>query len=261
MITVGIDSGSQNTKVVALRDGQLIGSVSQATLFDVEKAAQDALEHLLKETGLTRSEVAAIAATGAGRGRLRFIDGEVNEVIAAAQGARFMVPDCGFALEMGAEGSRAIRLNPDGSVKTYTANDKCASGGGMFIETVARVLQLKTEELGECAMRHTKEIPMNAQCVVFVESEVISLIHRNESREDIAYAVLSGLSSRLGSMARGLEISGSVAFVGGPAKNIGLVSCLEKALKAPVVVPDRPEFAGAIGAAVHAVKLAENRGA
>ena len=259
MITVGIDSGSQNTKAVALKDGQVLGCVMLPTLFDVAKAADDALARLLEETGLCREDIAAIISTGVGRGMVGFANGEVNEVIAAARGAHHLDPSCSFVIEMGAEASRAIRLNADGSVKTYTANDKCASGGGMFIETMARVLQTRTEDMGECALQHTKEIPINAQCVVFVESEVISLVHQNETKENIAYAVLTGISNRICSMARSLELTDGILFVGGPAKNAGLVACLEKTLGKPVTVPEQPDFVGALGAALQAAMLAESK--
>lgn len=254
MLTVGIDSGSQNTKGVLLRDGQVLGRAAQPTLFDVSGAAEAVMERLLTQSGVKREDVTAVAATGVGRGMVRFSDGEVNRVIAAALAGRYMVPGCLSVMEMGAEGSCAICLQADGSVRNYTSNDKCASGGGMFIETVARVLQISTEELGQCALAHTRELPMNAQCVVFVESEVISLIHRNERKEDIAHAVLSGLAGRLGAMARSLELTDSVVFLGGPAKNPGLTACLKQALNREVLVPEYPEYAGALGAALWAAQ-------
>jgi benzoyl-CoA reductase subunit D len=257
MITVGIDSGIQNTKAIALCDKNVIGRAAAKTEFDVADAAYRLFEQLLYLCGIERGSVSAIASTGIGRDMVTFADSNVNEVISAQKGASFVNPGCGIVIDVGAETSRVIRLNPDGTVKNYEANDKCAAGGGTFIETMARALQIKTEEVGLYSLRHTKTIPMNAQCVVFVESEVISLIHQRESIDNIAHSVLVGISNRICSMARRLEIVDGITFIGGPAKNAGLIACLENALKKDVFVPTNPDYVSAIGAALHAAENAK----
>lgn len=254
MITVGIDSGSQNTKAVLLRDGQLAGMVKQPTEFDVSDAARNTMEALLTRAGISRAQVAAVAATGVGRNQIAFADMPVNEVISASKGAWQIRPGCNIVIEMGAEASRAIRLNCDGGVKTYEVNDKCASGGGIFIETIARILQIETQEMGDYALRHTKEIPMNAQCVVFVESEVISLIHQNESRENIAHAVHTGICNRVCSMVRRLGVEENIVLLGGPGHNAGLAACMGSELGRDIFVPENPEFISALGAAIYAAE-------
>lgn len=256
MITVGIDSGSQNTKAVALKDGSIIGMAKISTEFDVNEAARQVYELLLSSCGIKQEEVAVVAATGIGRSRIELAQENINEVISAAKGARYVQPDCGIVIDMGAEASRAIRLNQDGTVKNYEANDKCASGGGTFIETMARALQISIEEIGPCSLKHTKDIPMNAQCVVFVESEVISLIHQKETIENIAHGVHVGICNRVCSMARRLGIVDGIVFIGGPGRNVGLVECLKKELGKDVFVPDNPDFISALGAALYATEIA-----
>ena len=254
MITVGIDSGIQNTKAVALSEWKIIETASIRTEFDATGAANRVYEKLLDLCDLKENAVSAIASTGVGRSAVPFASSNTNEMISAAKGASFINPGCGMVIDLGAEASRVIRLNTDGSIKNYEVNDKCAAGGGTFIETVARVLQIGTEEIGEYSLRYSKDIPMNAQCVVFVESEVISLIHRRESVEDIAHSVLAGVSNRICSMARRLETADRITFIGGPAKNAGLVACLEAALGKSVTVPEHPEYISALGAALYAAE-------
>lgn len=256
MISVGIDSGSQNTKAVALQAGNIIGVANLPTEFDALEAAKKVLELVLSQTGVKRDEVVAVAATGVGRDRVEFASSVINEVISAAKGTYHIKPDTRLILDMGAEASRAILLNEDGTVKNYGINDKCASGGGTFIETMARVLQLDVEEMGSYSLRHTKEIPMNAQCVVFVESEVISLIHQKETKENIAHGVHVGICGRVCSMMRRFGDVGEIVFIGGPGRNIGLVECLKKDLGKDVFVPDNPEYISALGAALYAANLA-----
>ena len=252
MISAGIDSGSQNTKAVLVKDGVFVSAVNLPTEFDIEEAAGEAYKKLLIMTKLNQEDVDVIAATGAGREGVSFADIRINEVISAAKGAFALKPDCRTIIEMGADSSRVVSLNEDGSVKTYEANDKCASGSGIFIETIARILGMTTEELGICSLSYTAELPMNAQCVVFVESEVISLIHQNESKENIARAVLSGIAGRVCSPAKRMETAGGVVFIGGPSLNKGLAKCIEKELKQNVFVPENPEYVSAFGAALYA---------
>lgn len=255
MITVGIDSGSKNTKAAAVQDGHMLCTVMIPTEFDVDGAARQAYELLLSSIGIKKKEVAAVAATGVGRDMVEFADASINEVISAARGARYASPDCSIVLDVGAEASRAIRLNQDGTIKSYEANDKCAAGAGTFIDTVARALRISMEEIGLYSLRHTKEIPMSAQCVVFVESEVISQIHQKETIENIAHGVHAGICNRICSLVRRLGIVDDVVFIGGTGRNAGLVECLEKELGKSVFVPENPDYVSALGAALYAAEL------
>lgn len=256
MITVGIDSGSQNTKAVVVKDGKVLARVKQLTEFDATAAAAAVYDKVLAEAGVGKDEVDAVASCGTGRTMVTFADGNVNEVSAAARGAYFVMPDAALVLDIGGESSRAIRLQAGGAIRNYEINDKCASGAGTFIESMARTLEITTEEMGPKSLAHTKELPMNAQCVVFAESEVISLIHRQEKVEDIAYGIHVGIANRISSLVRRVGVVDGIVLIGGPAHNKGLVQCLELELGKPVRVPEAPEFVSAIGAATYAVELA-----
>lgn len=152
---------------------------------------------------------------------------------------------------------RIIALDEHGAAKNYVVNDRCASGAGTFIETVARALQIQPEEMGDIALKADKDIMLKAQCVVFVESEVISLIHQKETRENIANGVHNGIGNRICSMFRSLGIRDGVAFIGGPSLNKGLVASLSKELGQQVIVPDLSVFLSAAGAALAASEAVE----
>lgn len=252
MITAGIDCGSQNTKGVLLKDGQVVAKALFATEFDADLAAQNVFNKLLSDAGLKKEDVERLAITGVGREIIKWGDAEVNEVGAAARGAKFVAPASETVIDMGADSCRVIRLNPDGTVMKYEVNDKCASGAGTFIEAMARALQITTEEMGDFSLRHTKELATNAQCVVFAESEVISLIHAKESREDIAYGVHMGISNRVASMIRRVGLTDNFLMIGGPAYNKGLVSCMSKVFERDIKTVDDTQYISAIGAAIFA---------
>jgi len=258
-IKIGIDSGSQNTKGVLIRGDKLIAKVKIGTKFDAYNAAEKVYNKLLKNAEIDTDEVDTIVATGTGRDIIKFANTAVNQVNSAAIGARFANPNTNLVIDMGAESTRVIRLKEDGKVKKYETNDKCASGSGTFIEAMARALQIKTEEIGEYSLRHKKEIVTNAQCVVFAESEVISLIHQQESREDIAHGILVGICNRVNSLIRRTGLTDNVTIIGGPGHNAGLVKCLENLISQDVFVSQDTDYISAIGAALYESKRKENK--
>jgi len=91
---------------------------------------------------------------------------------------------------------------------------------------------------------------MNAQCAVFGESEVVSLVHAKTSKGDIARAIFEAMAERIASMVRRLGVNLDVVVIGGVAKDVGFVDALNRKLGVQVKIPDAPEFAGAIGAAL-----------
>ncbi len=251
MITAGIDCGSQNTKGAIMKDGKVLAIALLPTEFDADLAANRVYDEALGKAGVKREEVDRLVVTGVGRDIIKWGDDTVNEVGAAARGAKYAIPDTDTIIDMGADSCRVIRLNEDGTIMKYEVNDKCASGAGTFIEAMARALQIQTEEMGDYSLRHTKELATNAQCVVFAESEVISLIHAKESREDIAYGVHMGIANRIASMIRRVGLTDHFTMIGGPAFNKGLVSCMSKVFGREITIPADNQYMSAVGAAIY----------
>ncbi|MDR2801349.1 MAG: acyl-CoA dehydratase activase [Desulfovibrio sp.] len=254
MLVIGIDSGSQNTKGIALENGRVLAQAIRRTEFDTNEAATAVYEDLLAELKL--SAVAAVVSTGTGRKSIKFVDDNINEIRSAVRGVRFTSPAMRLIIDLGAEACRVIKLKTDGQVDSYEVNDKCASGVGTFIETMARALQVATEDMGSLSLKSAKIVPMNAQCVVFAESEVVSLIHQRESKEDIACAIHTGVSNRINSMVRRVGMEDGIILIGGTVLNTGLAKCLRDVFAREVFVPENAQYISALGAALHAAELA-----
>jgi benzoyl-CoA reductase subunit D len=124
---------------------------------------------------------------------------------------------------------------------------------------MARALEINLEDFGAYSLKSTKQIPMNAQCTIFAESEVVSLIHANTSKEDIARAVLDAIASRITSTVRRIGIEKDVCLIGGVAKNIGFIEALKCDLGVDIKVPPEPEYIGAMGAALIAAEACKKR--
>jgi activator of 2-hydroxyglutaryl-CoA dehydratase len=103
--------------------------------------------------------------------------------------------------------------------------------------------------MAKISLQSTRAIPMNAQCAVFGESEVVSLIHQKTPKQDIARAVHDAIASRIGSVARIVGLEDDVVIIGGMAKNTGFVESLKRDTGAAIKVIDDPDYVGALGAA------------
>jgi benzoyl-CoA reductase subunit D len=154
-------------------------------------------------------------------------------------------------IDSGAEDSRGIKCD-GGVVKDFATNDKCAAGAGAFTESMARALEVRLEEFGEISLQSKKTVPINAQCAVFAESEVVSLINSKTAKEDIARAVNDALAERVVAMVKRIGVEKDVVVIGGMAKNVGYLDGLKRGFKMDVIVPEHPEFIGALGAAIAA---------
>ena len=253
MITAGIDAGAKTIKAVILRDGELVGRSMVPAGFDTREAAEKAYNEALAASGVACKEVKALIATGAGRKEVPFASDTVTEVGADARGVAGLFPSARTVIDVGAEEGRAVRIDESGKVLDFAVNEKCAAGAGAFTEAMARALEVPLEELGEFSLQSTKAVPMNAQCTVFAESEVVTLVHAKTPKADIARAVHDAIADRVTSMVRRVGITKDVALIGGLARNVGFVRSLEEDLKLKLLIPSAPEFTGAFGAALIAL--------
>jgi len=254
VITAGVDVGAKFAKVVILKDGQVLVRAKAPVGFDVLKSASDVFEAALKDAGLSRADMQRVVATGMGRNAIVHkppINAEesVSEVVADAAGAHHAIPTVRTVIDVGAEEGRGIKVE-GGKVKDFVINERCAAGAGTFVEAMARALEVKVEDMGPLSLKSTNTIPMNAQCCVFAESEVVSLIHSKVSKEDVAKAIHDAIAGRISSMVLRIGVEKDVVLIGGVALNPGFLPPLEKELHTTIIVPKFPEFVSALGAAV-----------
>lgn len=246
--------GSKNVKVLILKSTQILAKGISLSGFDQKSAAEKVFNDVLRKAGLSSDDINYIVATGAGKDSAPYANSEISMVGADALGGNFLYPSVRTAIDVGAETSRAVRCNEKGKMVDFAINEKCAAGSGTFIEAMARALEVKLEEIGSLSLKAKKTISMNAQCTIFAESEVVSLIHEKASKADIARAIHDSIANRITSLARRLGIQKDVVLVGGVAKNVGFVNSLQRTLGVELLVPEDPEFVGALGAALAPLK-------
>jgi predicted CoA-substrate-specific enzyme activase len=260
---LGLDIGSRSAKGVILAHGEIFTAI-RPTSFNMQATGDALVEELLDKARLRRSDLAHIVGTGYGRITLGFEGipyGDVTEISCHAKGAHYLHPGVRTIVDIGGQDSKAIKVDPrNGKVAGFVLNDKCAAGTGKFLEMIAASIDLPVDRLGEVSLQSTRAAKVTSQCVVFAESEVISLKAQNVSPADIAAGVHLSVARRVGNLLSRVGIESDVVFTGGVSKNRGLRKALEEVTQARFVdLPLDAQFAGALGAAVYAKEAADSQ--
>ncbi|MCD7717672.1 MAG: acyl-CoA dehydratase activase [Lachnospiraceae bacterium] len=249
----GIDGGSTYIKTALIQGDQVVGTRASGSGIDNSAIAERLLQELCRERGISRDAIACTIATGYSRKIMDTADDDISEITAHAYGVRLTAPKNyrpGLIIDIGGQDSKIIYLDENYTVKNFTMNDKCAAGTGKFMEVIAQILDTTIDQVGEIAMQSKAPCDINSTCVVFAQSEVISLIARKYDRSDILAGVHMSIAKRIIKMIRRNEKQGDILMTGGGALNIGIRSAFEEELMRDVFVASHPQFNGAIGAAV-----------
>ncbi|MCD8179919.1 MAG: acyl-CoA dehydratase activase, partial [Firmicutes bacterium] len=178
---------------------------------------------------------------------------DISEITAHAYGVRITAPKeykPGMVIDIGGQDSKIIYLDGGFNVKNFTMNDKCAAGTGKFMEVIAQILETTVDKIGELSLESKAPCDINSTCVVFAQSEVISLVARKFDRRDILAGMHISMAKRIIKMMKRSEKSGDILMTGGGALNVGIHKAFEEELMKNVYVARYPQFNGAIGAAL-----------
>lgn len=253
--TVGIDIGSRMGKIVLLDKEQLV-CYSVATGVNMQETADYLIKRVLELAGKKEEDISYIVGTGYGRISMDFNipHGSVTEISCHAMGAHFLNKDTRTIIDIGGQDSKAIKVETEsGKVAEFVMNDKCAAGTGRFFEKVADLLNLKLEEAGKLALESQKKLDISSQCVVFAESEIVSLRAKGEAREDIIAAVNVASARRVKNLVNRIGLEPELVFSGGVSNNPGMKSALEEVVGQKFLDIDfNMSFNGALGAAIYA---------
>ncbi len=256
---IGLDGGSTYLKAALLKDGAVADTIVRNTGIDNDGTAKKLVSELCARHQIAQSDIGYIMATGYSRKALDIADDDISEITAHAYGVRVTAPKeyrPDMIIDVGGQDSKIIYLDGNYTVKNFSMNDKCAAGTGKFMEVIAQILETTIDRVGSLSLESTAPCDINSTCVVFAQSEVISLVARKYDRRDILAGMHQSMARRIVKMMKKSEKGGDVLMTGGGALNIGLHKAFEEELMRDVYVASWPQFNGAIGAAL----IASERG-
>ncbi|WP_041276702.1 acyl-CoA dehydratase activase [Desulfosporosinus acidiphilus] len=192
-------------------------------------------------------KVDCLISTGYGRNTLELAGGEaIPELKAHVLGAVYQTGLQDFTLvDLGGQDSKIIQVRK-GKMADFLTNDKCAASSGRYLENMATVLDLSVEELGRYA---DSPVELNSTCAVFGESELIGKIVEGFPLNELAAGVNATIVKRILPLLRSFD-GDVLVFTGGVAHSHAVTQLLQEGTGRRIVVPQEPQFNGAIGCCV-----------
>ena len=211
---VGIDIGSTTIKVVVLdAEEKLVYKKYARHYSDIPTALVENLTALKDIVWPSCFRFALTGSAGMGiaqRLQLPF----VQEVIAAATAVKKLIPQTDTMVELGGEDAKIMYF---GSAPEERMNGVCAGGTGAFIDHMAALLNTDAKGLNDLAANAKRIYTIASRCGVFAKTDIQALMNDGASKEDIAKSIFQAVVNQtIGNLAQGREISGNVAFLGGP---------------------------------------------
>ncbi|MBN2157795.1 MAG: activase [Spirochaetes bacterium] len=251
----GCDVGSTTGKAVIMCDSGIVASAIVPSEIDPEETAVRALEEAcgtVPELGGYKN-LDYLIGTGYGRNEVPFADENISEISCHAIGAHHCNSEIKTIVDIGGQDVKGISLNSDGSVLEFAMNDKCAAGTGRFLEAMSRIFRMELDQFSDLSLKAKKVIPVTAQCSVFAETEVVSLLAKRNPPDEIAAGIQAAVAKRCFTLLKRIGVRPLVTVTGGCAKNRGLIKALAKILAMEVTaLTVDPQIIGALGAAVFA---------
>ena len=260
---LGIDAGSTTFKAVLIsEDGKILWSHYVSNKGDVLGCARTALAELYRslptdpETGEALVTIGHSTVTGYGEGlllqALQVDSGEI-ETVAHLRGAREMLPNVEFILDIGGQDMKCLRVK-DGVIDSIMLNEACSSGCGSFIESFASGLGLDVSEFAATAIQAEQPVDLGSRCTVFMNSRVKQAQKEGATVGDIAAGLaLSVIKNALFKVIKirdPHDVGEHVIVQGGTFLNDAVLRSFEQLAGVDAVRPNIAGNMGAYGAAL-----------
>ncbi|QXM05326.1 acyl-CoA dehydratase activase [Crassaminicella indica] len=251
MNSIGIDIGYATLKCIVLNDEKK--QVFQSYIFhhgNIKKLLKKELSNIEEKFNIKRCYIGFTGAHGKA-----FEKYHVNDILALTEGVLYTDENIKSIIEIGAQTSRYITgfsNNTRSNIK-FSMNSSCSAGTGSFLEEQVSRLGIKLDEYSNYTKKATKMLRIAGRCSVFSKTDMIHHQQEGEKIED----VLLGLSYALvrnykANVLQRIKIEKPVMFVGGVAKNEGVVKALKDVFQFDddLVVYDNCSNIEALGAAL-----------
>ena len=247
---VGLDVGSTTIKCVVLdsTDNVVYRTYERHYSHILEKT-QELLRKISRRYG-NRAVFAVSGSAGMGMAEGAQVP-FVQEVFATRVAANRLAPGTDVIIELGGEDAKILFLTGGMEVRM---NGSCAGGTGAFIDQMATLLKMESDEMDRAAGRAERTYTIASRCGVFAKSDIQPLINQGARGEDIAASIYQAVVNQtIAGLAQGRPIRGNVLYLGGP---LTFSKCLrasfDRTLGVRGTCPEDSLFYVAMGAAFYA---------
>ncbi|SHI95981.1 CoA-substrate-specific enzyme activase, putative [Desulfatibacillum alkenivorans DSM 16219] len=251
MITAGVDIGTRFAKICIVDEGKIVSFAESGVDRKISLLMRDLFSQALKEAGISKREVAKTSLTGYGAGLVKIrgrIFSEPRCIAAAIKGEACQTRT---VADVGGIFIHAAVVENRGRIKNFASNEKCAAGGGKFLEMVCKALGKGIADLSPCAAKAKAPYSITSNCAVFAESEIVSQVNAGAHPNDILAGAVNLIASRAATLIERVGLGGDVVLTGGVPRIPAFQKALESRLEKQTILPDfAPQLAAAYGAAL-----------
>lgn len=250
---VGADVGASRTKVVVLdSEKKIIGHCVKISGTDFTATANFCLDTSLNMANVEKKYITKSISTGYGRKNVSFAHDTITEIGCHAKGCYHYFPTAISIIDIGGQDNKIIKLDERGKRSSFKMNRKCAAGTGAFLEEMSVRLNIPLENMDELARQSEDMVKLGSYCTVFSATEVLENIRHGRKLPDIVKGLFFSVIRRITEMD---SFTDKVVMTGGVvAYNPYLVEMMGKLIDREILVPEHPQFSGAIGAALYAME-------
>lgn len=262
---LGIDCGSTTTKLVLINeDKELLYDFYSSNMGNPVDIVKKQLSNIYAMTG-EGVTIAGSTVTGYGEELVKSafsVDDGLVETMAHLTAARHFMPEVDFILDIGGQDIKCFKIK-NGTIDSIMLNEACSSGCGSFIETFARALGYGIEEFSRLGLFAKKPVDLGTRCTVFMNSSVKQAQKDGADIGDISAGLsMSIVKNALYKVIRASsaeELGENVVVQGGTFLNDAVLRSFEREICKEVVRPAIAGLMGAFGAALHSMKLGNDK--
>ena len=245
----GLDMGSASIKAAVVSGHRLIASEIVASGGKYSDTARKIMGGVLAKAGISEDRLDGMIITGLGAESAPFDAPQVSDISCHAMGCHCLFPSTRTVIDIGGQFTKVARITPEGRIADFLMSEKCATGSGRFLQVIARILQVKLEDIGPLSMTSKHPVEFSTNCAVFAESETVSRIAEGAKAADILAGVHHAMAAKVAMLLKRVKMEPDVVLTGGGGEDEGLALAIGDALSLKILVPDKPRLTAAFGAA------------
>jgi len=254
LITAGIDVGSVCIKAVIYDGSAVIGSAVIPVKGLFQDRAQEALAQALDDAQIGEGALALICATGYAAECLTWANTTQSVASCLTAGAFARFSQKMSLVDLGGEDPKVIGIDEKGKRTGLRSLRKCAAGSGLFLDLVARRLDVHPSRLQTLACDSETPAMIGSYCSVFALSQVYERLRDGETPAAVAAGAIESVAERLYEAG---GFSAPVMVSGGMAEYYpNVLQALSRHLNQPVQALPGPIEIAALGAAMKARHMA-----
>ena len=271
---LGVDGGSTSSKAVLIDEhGKVIFKAYQLSKGNPIQDTKDLLRNLrdqVADNGGTL-EIIGFGATGYAADVLeKTLHADVNivETIAHMRSAVHFFGDIDVICDVGGQDIKVLFLR-NGEIRNFRLSNQCSAGNGMLLQAMADQFNIPINEYAKTAFKAELAPKFSYGCAVFLDTDRVNFQKEGFSKEELlaglAFVLPKNIWQYVVQIPRMSELGKRFVLQGGTQHNLAAVKAQVDYIKdrvpgAEVFVHPHTGEAGAIGAAMEALRVVKRRG-